>query len=92
MVAASKQEVMNYLDQMDESNVARVLIYVKSLSSCKKPNDSPYGKFKTAEEYAEAQKLWDEFEKLCQPSSVPEEYDYKKVAREARWRKYESLG
>ncbi|MBP5444040.1 MAG: hypothetical protein J6Y60_12455 [Treponema sp.] len=92
MVAATKQEVMNYLDQMDESSVFRVLLYAKSLFSRKKPPKSPYGKFKTAEEYAEAQKLWNEFEELCQPSSIPEDYDYKKAAREARWRKYESLG
>ncbi len=83
MVAATKQEVMNYLDQMDESNVFRVLLYAKSLFSRKKPPKSPYGKFKTAEEYAEAQKLWNEFEELCQPSSIPEDYDYKKAAREA---------
>lgn len=50
MVAATKQEVMNYLDQMDESNVFRVLLYAKSLFSRKKTQKSPYGKFKTAEE------------------------------------------
>ena len=97
MVAATKQEVMNYLDQMDESNVFRVLLYAKSLFSRKKPPKSPYGKFKTAEEYAEAQKLWNEFEEMRKDltessEQLPEDYDYKKAAREARWRKYESLG
>ena len=35
MLAAPKQEVMRYLDQMDENNVLRVLLYAKSLSSNK---------------------------------------------------------
>ena len=88
MVAATKQEVMNYLDQMDESNVFRVLLYAKSLFSRKKPQKSPYGKFKTAEEYAEAQKLWNEFEEMRKDltessEQLPEDYDYKKAAREA---------
>ena len=91
MLAAPKQEVMQYLDQMDESNVIRVLFYARSLSAKKEPPKSPYGKFKTAEEYAQAQKLWNEFEEMCQPSIIPENYDYKKAAREARWRKYESI-
>jgi len=91
MSTAPKEEVIQYLDQMDEGSVIRVLMYVKSLSDQKKNKKSPYGKFKTAEEYAQAQKMWSEFEELCQPSSISEEYDYKKAAREARRRKYESL-
>ena len=86
--AALKQEVMEYLDKMDERNLERVLVYAKSLSA---PPKSPYGKFKTAEEYAEAQKLWEEFQELCAPADLPEDYDYHKEAMEARWRKYESL-
>lgn len=46
MVAATKQEVMNYLDQMDESSVFRVLLYAKSLFSRKKPPKSPYASLK----------------------------------------------
>ena len=88
MLAAPKQEVMQYLDQMDEGNVIRVLLYIKSLSAQKK---SSYGKFKTAEEYAQAKELWSEFEDLCQPSIIAEPYDYKKAAQKTRRRKYESL-
>ena len=91
MLAAPKQEVMQYLDQMDESNIIRVLFYVKSLSAQKNAPKSPYGKFKTAEEYAQAKELWSEFEDLCQPSIIAEPYDYKKAAQKARSRKYESL-
>ncbi len=96
MLAAPKQEVMQYLDQMDESNVIQVLFYVKSLSAKKQPQKSPYGKFKTAEEYAQAQKLWNEFEEMREDLTaasepLPEDYDYRKAAREDRWRKYESL-
>ena len=36
MLAATKQEVMQYLDQMEEENVIRVLLYIKSLCSQKK--------------------------------------------------------
>ena len=54
MSTAPKEEVMQYLDQMDEGSVIRVLMYVKSLSDQKKNKKSPYGKFKTAEEYAKA--------------------------------------
>jgi len=36
-----------------------VLLYVKALAAKKK---SPYGKFRTAEEYANAQKLFQTFE------------------------------
>ena len=91
--AALKQEVMEYLDKMDERNLGRVLVYAKSLSV---PPKSPYGKFKTAEEYAEAQKLWEEFEALCEELAetrepIPDDADLIKEVREARWRKYESL-
>lgn len=79
MFSAPKQEVMQYLDQMEEENVIRVLLYIKSLCSQKK---TPYGKFKTAEEYAKAKELWNDFEGLCQPSIIPEPYDYKKAANE----------
>jgi hypothetical protein len=88
MLAATKQEVMQYLDQMEEENVIRVLLYIKSLCSQKK---TPYGKFKTAEEYAKAKELRNDFEGLCQPSIIPEPYDYKKAANEARRKKHESL-
>ena len=88
MLAASKQEVIQYLDQMDEGNVTRVLLYIKSLSAQKK---TPYGKFKTEQEYVKAQKLWEDLEDLCQPSIISEPYDYKKAANKARRRKYESL-
>lgn len=93
MLSAPKQEVIQYLDQMDEGNIIRVLLYIKSMSAQKK---SPYGKFKTAAEYAKAKELWNEFEEMqkkisanCEP--LPENFDYKQAAREARWRKYESL-
>lgn len=93
MIPAPKQEVLQYLDQLDERNIIRVLLYVKSLTSQKK---SPYGKFKTAEEYAHAKELWNEFEQIkreislnCEP--LPEDFDYKKDVREARWRKYEGI-
>ena len=91
--AALKQEVMEYLDKMDERNLGRVLVYAKSLSA---PPKSPYGKFKTAEEYAEAQKLWEEFEELREELAetrdpIPDDADLIKEVREARWRKYESL-
>ena len=96
MLSAPKQEVLQYLDQMDESNITRVLFYVKSLSAQQKSPKSPYGKFATAEEYTKAKELWNEFEEMqkeisanCEP--LPEDFDYKQVAREARWRKYESL-
>lgn len=98
MLAAPKQEVMRYLDQMDENSVLRVLLYAKSLSANKQqPQKSPYGKFRTAEEYAQAQKLWNEFEEMRKnltesSEPLPEDYDYKKAAREAGWRKYENLG
>lgn len=88
MLAAPKQEVIQYLDQMDEGNIIRVLLYIKSLSAQKR---TPYGKFKTAEEYAKAKELWNDFEGLCQPSIIPEAYDYKKAANEARRKKYESF-
>ena len=91
MLAAPKQEVLQYLDQMDESNITRVLFYVKSLSAQQKSPKSPYGKFATAEEYAKAQQLWTEFEDLCQPSIIPDAYDYKKATNDARQKKYESL-
>lgn len=88
MLAAPKQEVIQYPDQMDEGNIIRVLLYIKSLSAQKR---TPYGKFKTAEEYAKAKELWNDFEGLCQPSIIPEAYDYKKAANEARRKKYESF-
>ena len=96
MLAAPKQEVIQYLDQMDEKNIIRVLFYVKSLTSKKEPEKSPYGKFKNEEEYAQAQKLWNEFEEIREDLTatsepLPADYDYKKAAREARWRKYEGL-
>ena len=42
MSTAPKEEVMQYLDQMDEGSVIRVLMYVKSLSDQKKNKKSPY--------------------------------------------------
>lgn len=84
----TKQEVIQYLDEMNEENTVRVLLFVKALAAKKK---SPYGKFRTAEEYANAQKLWSDFESLCQPSTLPENYDYRKDMHEAHWRKYESF-
>ena len=65
-----------------------MLLYVKALEAKKK---SPYGKFRTAEEYANAQKLLSDFESLCQPSTLLENYDYRKDMHEAHWKKYESL-
>ena len=84
----TKQEVIQYLDEMNAENTVRVLLFVKALAAKKK---SPYGKFRTAEEYANAQKLWSDFESLCQPSTLPENYDYRKDMHEAHWRKYESF-
>ena len=84
----AKQEVIQYLDEMSEENTARVLLYVKTLVEKK---ESPYGKYKSHEEFEKAQSLWNDFEALCQPSSLPENYDYRKNMHEARWRKYESL-
>lgn len=91
MLAAPKQEVIQYLDQMDEGNIIRVLLYIKSLSEQEKIQKSPYGKFKTAEEYEKAKELWNDFEGLCQPSIIADAYDYKNAVNEARRRKYESI-
>lgn len=38
------------------------------------------------EEYAKAKELWNDFEGLCQPSIIPEPYDYKKAANEDSWK------
>ena len=87
---ALKEEVFDYINKMDNHNLGRVLNYVKEISRTPK---SPYGKFKTAEEYAEAQKLWEELQALVSPTTtvLPDDYDYHKEAMEARRRKYESL-
>ena len=90
----TKQEVMQYLDQMDSSGIGHVLDYIKSFIGVKQK--SPYGKYKTAEEYAEAQKLWEELENIrkdlaqtCEP--ISSDVDLIRETREAQWRKYESL-
>ena len=88
---ALKEEVFDYINKMDNHNLGRVLNYVKEISRTPK---SPYGKFKTAEEYAEAQKLWEELQELCQPTEtpIPPDVDLIKEGRAAYWRrKYESI-
>ena len=88
--AALKEEVMHYLDQMDTGRLNEVLFYAKK---CAQRVKSPYGKYKTAEEYEEAKKLWAELQELVSPTPtiLPEDYDYHKEAMEFRRRKYESL-
>ena len=85
---ALKDEVMQAIDKMSDGRTKLVLSYAKRLESEQK---SQYGKFKTAAEYEEAKKLWEEFESLCIKADLPEDYDYKEEIKEAKRRKYESL-
>lgn len=91
--AALKEEVMHYLDLMDTSRINEVLFYAKK---CAQRVKSPYGKYKTAEEYEEAKKLWAELEAIrediattCEP--IQPDVDLVKESHEYRRRRYESL-
>lgn len=84
---ALRQEVIDYVDMLDEGQAQLALVYVKNLVSPKKALSNS----KTPQERIEAQKAFEELEKMVFQVKGETSLDGRKERTEALWRKYESL-
>lgn len=88
MVAtALRQEVISYVDMLDEAQTQNVLIYVRNLA---KPRNI-YSDSRSPAERADAIKAFEELEKMDFHVKGETSLDGRKERTEALWRKYESL-
>ena len=86
MVAtALRQEVIDYVDMLDEEQTQLALVYVKNLASPKQTQ------FNFQKERSEAVKAFEELEKMDFHVKGETSLDGHRERTEALWRKYESL-
>ena len=84
---ALRQQVIDYVDQLDDEKTQLVLVFAKSLTNTK----STFQNSKTPAERMQAAKALAELETMSFTPKTEISLDGRKERTEALWRKYESL-
>ncbi|MBR4630987.1 MAG: hypothetical protein IKO57_11205 [Treponema sp.] len=87
MGLALKQRAIDYIDMLDEEQTMRVITYIETLPSIKKPLQNS----KSDEERKLAIAAFNDLEKLTRSTDENISTNGKDEWTEAFWRKYESL-
>ena len=85
------EALIEEIKTLPEPQLAEVSDFVFSLKQRSESDFQGISKFKTPQDYEQAQKLWAEFETLSSPGYESSSYDYKTEKNELRWKKYENL-
>lgn len=84
---ALRQQVIDYVDQLDDEKTQLVLVFAKSLTNTK----ATFQNSKTPAERMQAAKALAELETMSFTPKTEISLDGRKERTEALWRKYESL-
>ena len=84
---ALRQQVIDYVDQLDDEKTQLVLVFAKSLTNAKPTLQNS----KTPAERIQAAKALAELETMNFTPKAEISFDGRKERAEALWRKYESL-
>ena len=83
-----RQQVIDYVDQLDDEQTLRVITFIETLPRKKQPLQNST----TPEERARAKQALDELFAMSRPAKHEISLDGRKEAAHAMRRKYESLG
>ncbi len=83
-----RQQVINYVDQLDDEQTLRVITFIETLPRKKQSLQNS----KTQEERARAKQALDELFAMSRPAKHEIDPDGRKETAEAMRRKYENLG
>lgn len=82
-----RQQVMQYVDQLDDEQTLRVITFIETLHR----SDAPLQNSKTPAERAAAEKALSELEGMTFSPKAQTSMDGRAERAQALWRKYESL-